>query len=97
MTCKHSNQITPNVMAKTLGCEECEKSGQLWVSLRVCLTCGHVGCCNSSIGKHAQQHAKDTNHPIVQSKEPGETWVYCYVDQDYLDDDGKKKYTQPKA
>ncbi len=69
--------VTPN----TRGCEECLKTGGRWVHLRVCLICGHVGCCDASPGKHATQHFHETGHPLIQSIEPGENWVWCYVDQ----------------
>lgn len=61
------------------GCEECLKIGDEWVHLRLCLTCGHVGCCNESKNKHATKHFLSTNHPVIKSFEPGENWVYCYI------------------
>ena len=63
------------------GCEECLKSGDSWVHLRLCLECGHVGCCDSSKNKHATKHFHATKHPLVRSIEPGESWVWCYVDE----------------
>jgi len=63
------------------GCEECLASGDSWVHLRLCLECGHVGCCDSSKNKHATKHFHATNHPIVQSIEPGEDWRWCYIDE----------------
>jgi uncharacterized UBP type Zn finger protein len=77
--CTHTDQIhdvTPN----THGCEECLKTGSRWVHLRLCLSCGHVGCCDSSPGRHATRHFQTSQHPVVQSFEPGETWGWCYVD-----------------
>ena len=62
-------------------CEECIKTGDSWVHLRQCLECGHVGCCDSSKNKHATTHFRMTRHPLVRSIEPGEHWVWCYVDQ----------------
>lgn len=62
-------------------CEECVKAGDRWVHLRLCLECGHVGCCDSSKNKHATKHFHETKHPLVRSIEPGEAWVWCYVDQ----------------
>lgn len=62
------------------GCAECLVIGQGWVHLRECLECGHVGCCDQSIGKHATQHYHATTHPIMRSYEPGEDWGYCYAD-----------------
>jgi uncharacterized UBP type Zn finger protein len=62
------------------GCEECLAHGGRWVHLRLCLTCGHVGCCDSSPGKHASAHGGATEHPVITSWEPGETWRWCFVD-----------------
>lgn len=81
MSCKHVNQINPHVTPSAQGCEDCLKIGGQWVHLRMCLICGHVGCCDSSPNKHATQHFHDTAHPIIQSAEPGENWRWCYVDQ----------------
>lgn len=74
---QHAGEAKPN----TNGCEECLKSGDSWVHLRMCLTCGHVGCCDSSKNKHATKHFHATHHPVMQSIEPGETWRWCYVDE----------------
>ncbi len=63
------------------GCEECLRIGSRWVHLRHCLFCGHIGCCDSSPGKHASKHAITHSHPIVRSFEPGENWRWCYVDE----------------
>jgi uncharacterized UBP type Zn finger protein len=65
------------------GCEECLALGMRWVHLRLCLTCGHVGCCDQSVGKHATQHFHETFHPVIRSFEPGEDWAYCYSDEEY--------------
>jgi uncharacterized UBP type Zn finger protein len=62
-------------------CEDCIKIGDTWVHLRLCLTCGHVGCCDSSKNKHATKHFHGTSHPLIRSIEPGERWVWCYVDE----------------
>ncbi len=83
MTCSHTDQIE-SVQPSAQGCEECLKSGDRWVHLRICLTCGHVGCCDSSPNRHATKHFHATHHPIIQSFEPGERWVYCYVDEAML-------------
>lgn len=80
-SCTHIDQSKKDVMAKTKGCEECEKIGSKWVKLRLCLGCGHVGCCDSSMGKHATKHYKDTGHPTMESFEPDENWKYCYIDE----------------
>lgn len=78
--CTHLDQIR-DVTPMTEGCEECVRDGEhVWFNLRLCLTCGHVGCCDSSPGKHASAHFQSTGHPIVRSFEPGETWRWCLVD-----------------
>jgi uncharacterized UBP type Zn finger protein len=66
---------------KKHGCEECLKTGQSWVHLRLCTECAHVGCCDTSIGKHATKHNHATKHPIIRSIEPGEDWFFCYPDE----------------
>lgn len=70
----------PNPQTPT-GCEECLAEGHDWVHLRLCMDCGHVGCCNSSPGKHATKHYQDTKHPVIRSFEPGEAWRWCFIDQ----------------
>ena len=62
-------------------CEDCVKTGDTWVHLRLCMECGHVGCCDSSKNKHATKHFHRSKHPIIRSIEPGETWTWCYVDE----------------
>jgi uncharacterized UBP type Zn finger protein len=79
-TCTHLEHVKP-VRPHSTGCEECLKMGDRWVHLRLCLECGHVGCCDSSKNKHATAHFRTTHHPVVQSLEPGEDWRWCYVDQ----------------
>jgi len=66
------------------GCGECLADGGSWLHLRVCVTCGHVGCCDSSKGKHATAHFHSAGHPVVRSKEPGERWSWCYIDEEIL-------------
>ena len=79
--CVHMRSVpVPEPEARTKGCEECLKIGQSWVHLRKCLNCGHVGCCGSSIGKHATKHFRKTGHEVIRSAEPGEDWRYCYAD-----------------
>ena len=78
--CSHLQTIRP-VTPSAQGCEECLAIGSEWVHLRLCLTCGHVGCCDSSPGKHATKPFHATGHPIMQSFEPGEAWKWCYVDE----------------
>ena len=78
--CEHVNQIRA-VEPRTPGCEECLALGWSWVHLRLCLTCGHVGCCDNSRGKHGTKHFLRTQHPIVRSLEFGEDWAWCYADE----------------
>jgi uncharacterized UBP type Zn finger protein len=63
------------------GCEECLRDGGRWVHLRMCQTCGHIGCCDNSPGRHATAHHRESDHPIIRSAEPGEDWSWCYVDE----------------
>jgi len=85
MKCTHLSQIRnakPHPASHNgAGCEECLKTGDSWVHLRLCRTCGHVGCCDSSKNKHATKHFHATQHPIIQSIQPGEDWLWCYVDE----------------
>jgi len=83
MECTHLDSIK-EVTPSAEGCEECLQTGDWWVHLRLCLTCGHVGCCDSSPNKHASKHAKETRHPIVESFEQGEDWLWCYIDEVYV-------------
>lgn len=81
--CEHMvSAPVPEPDARTAGCEECLAIGQTWVHLRKCVTCGHVGCCDSSPGRHATRHFRDTGHPVMRSAEPGESWRWCYVDRE---------------
>ena len=82
-TCAHVKDVK-DVQSTARGCEECLKSGSSWVHLRMCQSCGHVGCCDSSINKHATKHFGATKHPIVRSLEPGEVWSWCYVDEQFF-------------
>lgn len=66
------------------GCEDCLRIGSPWLHLRICLTCGHVGCCDSSPNRHARKHFYRSQHPIVQSFEPGEFWRWCYADETFV-------------
>jgi phosphoenolpyruvate-protein phosphotransferase len=81
MTCEHVANVKPVPPRTPTGCEECLKAGTSWVHLRLCLTCGHVGCCDDSPGRHATRHAHATSHPVIASYEPGERWAWCYTDQ----------------
>ncbi|MGB6976837.1 MAG: UBP-type zinc finger domain-containing protein [Gammaproteobacteria bacterium] len=78
--CKHIDQIR-EVKPSGPGCVECLAHDGVWVELRRCTTCGHIGCCDSSPNKHATKHSKTTKHPIIQSYEPGEDWLWCYEDE----------------
>jgi uncharacterized UBP type Zn finger protein len=78
---KHAKKTKPH----SKGCEECLKMGDTWVHLRLCLECGHVGCCDSSKNKHATKHFHASKHPVVQSLEPGERWMWCYVHEVFGD------------
>lgn len=78
--CGHLDQITVEMPGEVDGCEECLKTGDRWVHLRVCRSCGKVGCCDSSPNRHASKHAAEARHPIVSSAEPGEDWSYCFED-----------------
>lgn len=78
--CTHLGQIRVRETDKRV-CEDCVKLGDTWVHLRLCLSCGNVGCCDSSKNKHATRHFRQTQHPLMRSIEPGELWVWCYVDE----------------
>ena len=79
-SCPHMAAVDHNTRPKTKGCAECLAMGDTWVHLRLCLSCGHVGCCDSSKNKHATKHFRATTHPVVRSLEPGERWAWCYAD-----------------
>lgn len=81
--CRHVNDIGP-VIPSAVGCEDCLKTGDSWVHLRLCMTCGHVGCCDNSKNKHATKHFHTTGHPIIRSFERGESWLWCYVDEHFM-------------
>jgi uncharacterized UBP type Zn finger protein len=83
--CYHISQVNENIKGNTKGCEECEKIGSDWVHLRLCLSCGHVGCCDSSINKHGTKHYQETDHPVIKSYEPGENWKWCYEDNLFVE------------
>jgi len=83
-TCSHTDAIS-EVTPSARGCEECLKTGSVWVHLRLCRTCGHVGCCEDSAHAHALQHFNTTSHPMIASLERGDTWGWCYVHHRYFD------------
>jgi uncharacterized UBP type Zn finger protein len=82
--CTHLEDLarrSTGVVPSTPGCAECLATGGEWLQLRICLSCGHVGCCDSSTGRHATEHYHRTQHPVVRAFEPGEEWGYCYLDR----------------
>jgi hypothetical protein len=80
--CTHLDRIELTELPEAIqGCEDCLAIGGTWVHLRMCHTCGHIGCCDSSPNRHATAHANRTDHPVVRSAEPGEDWSWCYVDE----------------
>jgi uncharacterized UBP type Zn finger protein len=87
--CSHLARVAKGrpgpVTPSSHGCKECLESGGRWVHLRLCLTCGHVGCCDSSPSRHATRHFHETEHPVIKSYEPGEDWAWCYADEESED------------
>ena len=92
--CTHVTEIDPGP-ASGDGCVECLATGGRWVHLRMCQSCGHVGCCDSSPGKHATAHFQSEGHPIIRSYEPGEDWYWCYVDEAGFELDGPPGPSHP--
>jgi uncharacterized UBP type Zn finger protein len=85
-SCTHLDTIEITELPDDVaGCEDCLEMGSPWCHLRICLRCGHVGCCDSSPNRHASAHARETGHPLVRSVQPGEAWGWCYVDELMLD------------
>ena len=82
--CPHLNQVR-EVTPSAEGCEDCMRIGSGWLHLRLCMECGHVGCCDSSPNRHATKHFHATNHPIIKSFQPGEEWGWCYVDEVFFE------------
>ena len=81
-TCTHLDQIEITELPDPIaGCEDCLKIGARWLHLRMCTTCGHIGCCDSSPNRHATAHVAETEHVVIRSAEPGENWFWCYVDE----------------
>ncbi len=79
--CQHLSMIHDVEPSSTVGCTDCLRIGSTWVHLRMCLTCGYVGCCDSSPNRHASGHARTVGHPLVRSMEPGEDWAWCFIDE----------------
>src|SRR5712691_1484005 len=86
--CTHLDQVQDVTPRPPAGCEECLATGMRWVHLRLCMSCGHVGCCDQSPGKHATAHAHTTTHPLIRSYEPGEDWWWCYPDELFFEIEG---------
>lgn len=82
--CGHAGEARVHTARSRGGCEECIKNNYKWVHLRVCLYCGHVGCCDTSVNRHATKHFHKTGHPIMASIEPGEHWSWCYIDERFV-------------
>jgi uncharacterized UBP type Zn finger protein len=82
MACTHLDSVELTQLPEQVdGCEDCLAAGDKWFHLRICLTCGHVGCCDSSPNRHASAHARSAQHPLIRSLEPGEVWSWCFLDQ----------------
>jgi uncharacterized UBP type Zn finger protein len=92
--CAHAGAVH-DVTPSARGCEECLKTGSPWVHLRLCRTCGHVGCCDESPNRHASKHFAATAHPIIEGYDPPEGWRWCYVDDRFVRLDHKTKQVGP--
>lgn len=94
-TCTHLDHVRVTELPEAVaGCEDCLAIGGQWLHLRICLECGHVGCCDDSPGRHATAHAEGEQHPIIRSLEPGERWSWCFPDQLLMRIDGVHGETQ---
>lgn len=85
-TCDHSGREGAPPVPDDRSCPACTRDGTTWLKLRMCLACGWVGCCDTSVGRHAAGHFEATGHPLMRSVEPGERWGWCYVDRAYVTD-----------
>ena len=83
--CSHLLKGDDHAPTTLAGCEDCLAIGDTWVHLRLCLQCGHVGCCDDSKNRHATKHFRTTKHPVIRSFEPGEEWRYCYADDLFVE------------
>ena len=93
--CTHLDTVRiTELPASVAGCEDCLREGGVWLHLRICLQCGHVGCCDDSPSKHATRHFHETAHPIIRSFEPGEDWGWCYVDEVVMEPAPRPKHQQ---
>lgn len=80
--CTHLDQVTLDTLPEaSAGCEDCLRTGDVWMHLRICLSCGHVGCCDDSPNRHATAHREQSDHVLIRSLEPGEKWSFCFVDE----------------
>jgi hypothetical protein len=80
--CTHLDQVLITELPEAVaGCEDCLKTGDPWLHLRICLACGHVGCCDDSPNRHATAHGLASGHPIIRSLQPGEQWSWCFLDE----------------
>jgi uncharacterized UBP type Zn finger protein len=93
-TCTHLDTVA-DVSPSSQGCEDCLRIGGQWVHLRMCMSCGHVGCCDNSPNRHATAHFHAQHHPLIQSYEPDEDWWYCYVDDLAFTVDGAPSFAHP--
>ncbi|MGB7406807.1 MAG: UBP-type zinc finger domain-containing protein [Pacificimonas sp.] len=89
MICSHFDQISEPMPAEAAKegavCEDCVKIGSTWIHLRICRSCGYVGCCDSSPKRHARRHWHDEDHPLISSMEKGEAWTFCFEDKEEVD------------
>ena len=94
-TCTHLDTIDQEAQQSGTGCDDCLRIGGRWVHLRMCRSCGHVGCCDSSPGRHATAHNASSGHPIMSSFEPGEDWSWCFDDELMMRLDGVPQFSHP--
>jgi len=92
-SCPHLETIR-DVTPSAAGCADCLKTGDTWVHLRLCLSCGHVGCCDNSKNRHATRHYHETRHPVIRSLESGEDWGWCYVDNVFFESMPRRRPTR---
>lgn len=95
--CTHLEAMRGARPHTTAGCEDCLRIGGRWVHLRLCLECGHVGCCDSSPNRHATKHFHASGHPVIRSFEPGENWAWCYVDEVMIDGEELRSILPPDS
>jgi hypothetical protein len=93
--CTHLDEIDEAAEPSSTGCEDCLRTGDRWMHLRMCRVCGHIGCCDSSPNKHATAHNAASGHPLVSSYEPGEEWWWCYADEVSFELAGVPSYAHP--